>query len=122
MNRIQRSDLRNRAEFGIFDYCEYDVNNQRTKRFNAKSERWFSYREQTLNQQYTLEGLKIKNSMLIAIRHDDSIEEGMFCKIGEKIYRIVTIMYGEGLGTNVYDQLTLQRVTKRGETYDKGES
>lgn len=116
MMKINPNQFNKRVEFGFLNEDDYDANGQVVSSFKPVFKRWFGYRQQTLNQQYNLEGLGIKNTILIAIRHCKEIQEGMYCQIDNKLYRILTISSDErtGNGLNAFDVLTIQLVKKRG--------
>ncbi|MBX4172560.1 phage head closure protein [Weissella viridescens] len=106
-----------RVEFGTLEPGEMDANGQTEGDvFKPKLKVWFGHRQQTLNQQYTLEGLNVKYTKLIAIRHNNDIEEGMYAKIKGRLYQVLKVSADErnGNGLNTYDILTLQDVTKGG--------
>ncbi|KRN77494.1 hypothetical protein IV67_GL001549 [Weissella minor] len=102
--------------FGYLREDEYDANGQKLEEFVSEFKLWFGYRQQTLNQQYTLEGLDIKKTKLIAVRHSHKIKESMYCQIDDDLFKIVTLSADErnGTGLNSYDILTLQLIEKRG--------
>ena len=106
-----------RVEFGTLEPGEMDANGQTEGDvFKPKLKVWFGHRQQTLNQQYTLEGLNVKYTKLIAIRHNNDIEEDMYAKIKGRLYQVLKVSADErnGNGLNTYDILTLQDVTKGG--------
>ncbi|WP_419155236.1 phage head closure protein [Weissella minor] len=114
--KINPYQFTERISFGYLDQGDEDENGQATSEFKPDFKVWFGYRQQTLNQQYTLEGLNVRNTKLIAIRHNSKVVEGMYGQIKENLFQVLKISSDErnGNGLNTYDILTLQDVEKRG--------
>ncbi|GAK31968.1 prophage protein [Weissella oryzae SG25] len=119
--KINGLEFNQRCEFGTFQNTDYDVNGQMKQEFVPEFKVWFGYRQQTISQQYELEGLGESEIKIIAIRHNSEIKHGLYCKIKDDLFMVATNSSDErvGNGLNSYDVITLRRVEKRGETYAK---
>lgn len=119
--KIDGLEFNQRCEFGKINDTEYDVNGQMKRDFVPDFKVWFGYRQQTISQQYELEGFGENETKIIAVRHNPKIRHGLYCRIKDELFMVATNSSDErvGNGLNSYDVITLRRVEKRGETYAK---
>lgn len=114
--KIDGMQFNQRCEFGMLQDTVYDVNGQMKREFVSQFKVWFGYRQQTISQQYELEGLGERETKMIAVRHNPKIRHGLYCKIKDDLFMVATNSSDErvGNGLNSYDVITLRRVEKRG--------
>ena len=72
--------------------------------------------QRTLTQQYQLVGTELSNTIMIAIRSENNVDDTLQARFkGEKqIYRIVNVSHDESRDYPHYDLVTLSKVTKAG--------
>lgn len=109
---INPLEFNDRVDFGNYKDVINKVNLNKTSVFVKSFSRWFGYRQQTLNQQYTLMGNKITNTKLIAIRHDPLVTEQMVAVINGMEYKVISISSDDRSARETFDLLTLQKVVK----------
>lgn len=101
-----------RASFGTYEVGDYDDNGNQIQVFNTKFTVWCGKQNQSLNQQYALLGSNITDTLLIAIRHGQSIDRGMVVQLNGKLYNIINISVDNRIGLDVYDLITLREYVK----------
>lgn len=112
---INPLEFNERAEFGVEGTTGYNPKNGNPQKgFVASFSRWFGYRTQSLNQQYTFMGNSITDTKLIAIRHDDAVNKSLNVRIGQDVYDIILISSDDRSARETFDLLTLQKVVKNG--------
>lgn len=109
---INPLEFNERADFGNYQVGDYDDNGNPTKAFVPEFSRWFGYRTQSLNQQYTFLGNEVTDTKLIAIRHDSAVNDQMIVRIGDADYSVILISYDDRAARETFDLLTLQRIEK----------
>lgn len=110
--QINPLEFNDRVEFGNYQTVINETNGNTENVFVKAFSRWFGYRQQTLNQQYTLLGNKISNTKVIAIRHDPQVTEQMIAKIRNVEFNIISISADDRLARDTYDLITLQKREK----------
>lgn len=65
-------------------------------------------------QKYTLEGTIKTGTVLIAVQHNESINDDMKVKIGSQVYKIANMATDDSAMYVKYDILTLEKVDKVG--------
>lgn len=109
---INVSLFNDRAEFGTYEVGDYDDNGNQIQVFNTKFTIWCGKQNQSLNQQYALLGSNITDTLLIAVRHGQSIDRGMVVQLNGKLYNIINISVDNRIGLDVYDLITLREYVK----------
>lgn len=109
---INPLEFNERIEFGGYNEGDYDDNGNAIKTFVVEFSRWFGYRTQSLNQQYTFLGNKVTDTKLIAIRHDAAVNDQMIARINGEDYDIILISSDDRAARETFDLITLQKVVK----------
>lgn len=100
------SRMKQRVEFGTYHYVEDDTISGGHEEFVPLTEVWCGEYSSTQSQMVDLVGLHIDADIVLAIRHNPSINKKISAKYQGKEYRIVAINSDDRL--NAFDLVTLQ--------------
>ncbi|CAH1857509.1 phage head closure protein [Convivina intestini] len=104
---INPLEFNERCEFGHYETKPNPKNGNKNNVFIPDFSRWFGYRTQTLNQQFTLLGVNKQHTKMIAIRHDDKVNEQVKVRIKGIVYDVVLISSDDRSARETFDLLTL---------------
>lgn len=76
------------------------------KGFNPHFTKYAGLWSLTENQQITLAGAGIKDAVVFFVRHDKKVTDEYKIRKGDKIYKIDSIAYDDGLTTDGFDLIT----------------
>lgn len=105
---INPARMRFKLEFGINEPTGRKNPNtgKAIKGFNPHFTKYAGLWSLTQNQQITLAGAGIKDAVVFFIRHDTKVTDEYKIRKGDKIYKIDSISYDDGLSADGFDLIT----------------
>lgn len=108
---INTSRMRFRLEFGK-DKPTGKINpntGQKMRDFVPKFKKWAGIWTLSQSDTINLAGANIRDAVVFFVRHNSNITSDYLIRKGDKIYKITSIAYDDGLTTDGFDLITCQR-------------
>lgn len=115
MMKLAISRLNHLIEFGVSEVTDTDTIEGSTQTFVAKRKLHCAFFQRSQNQQLSLIGTKLEDTIVVAVRSQYRVDQQMLAQLdGNKdvTYRIVTISRDDSHSMQRYDLITLKDITK----------
>jgi len=106
------SDLNVKVSFTTVKTVTNQNNGNSVKKPVTLFTKWGAYKRRTINQQYTILGTTTEDSIVIGVRHDNSINKTLGITIDNVNYQILDISSDESNNYLTYDLITIKKVSK----------
>ncbi|MBB1063635.1 phage head closure protein [Limosilactobacillus fastidiosus] len=113
--RLPISQLNHLIDFGVTEQIDTDTIDGSTIDFVPKQRFHCAFYQRSQNQQYSLLGTKLEDTIVVAVRSQYKIDKTMLAQLDgndDVTYRIITISRDDSHSLQRYDLITLKDVTK----------
>lgn len=107
--KLLHSSFNQRIEFQIVDFVADDLTGDTVEKPVSLFKCWCAPQRRTMSQQFQLTGLGLDDTLTVAIRHNDKVQEATLAKYKNETYEVVSISPDDTNNYMAYDYVVIRK-------------